>query len=94
MSKFAAQNQSLCHKTAVIFNTITHNTPVDSLNQHMFCDLLGNIARSPQIKKKWLISLRCYSLSVATLPPRQFSLRGNSPGITICFINFIIQLWR
>jgi len=40
------------YKTAPIFTAIIHNTPVDSLNQHMFCDLLQRIARFPQIKKK------------------------------------------
>jgi hypothetical protein len=41
------------------FPTITYNTPVDSLNQHMFCDL-HRIARSRQ--KNGLLSL------LATLP--------------------------
>ena len=74
------------YKTAPIFTTITHNTPVDSLKQHMFCDL-QRIARSPQIKKKngapllpRQLSLRGKSPSATTLPPRQLSLRGNSPS--------------
>ena len=49
------------YKTTPIFTAITHNAPVYSLNQHMFCDLKG-IPRYPQTQK-WGVSP-----SSATLP--------------------------
>ena len=73
------------YKTAPIFTAIIHNTPVDSLNQHMFCDLLQRIARFPQINKKGAspplqLSRRFNSFTAATLPLLQISLHFNSPS--------------
>jgi hypothetical protein len=73
------------YKTAPVFTAIIHNTPVDSLKQHMFCDLLQRIARFLQIKKRTPLpplqhSLRFNSPTVATLPPLQISLYFNSPS--------------
>jgi hypothetical protein len=45
------------YKTALIITAVTHNTPVDSLNLHMFCDM-QRIATSPQTKRMGRLSLR------------------------------------
>jgi len=79
------------YKTAPIFTAIIHNTPVDSLYQRMFCDLLQRIARFTQTKKKdaspsaatlplLQLSHRCNSPSPSNLPQLQLSLRFKSPS--------------
>jgi hypothetical protein len=61
IGKLTAQTSPYAYKTVPVITTITHNRPVVSLNQHMFCEL-QRIARSPQTIQMVV------SLSAATLP--------------------------
>jgi hypothetical protein len=58
------KTSTYAHKTTPIFTAITHNTPVNSLNQHMFCNL-QKIASYPKLNKMGRLAVGCNSAGIS-----------------------------